>query len=390
VPKKIQLQQAAAADAALIRQLRRRLLAWYDKNHRDLPWRAKKGQAANPYHVFVSEAMLQQTQVATVIDYFNRFIKQFPTVQHLAAANEQSVLSLWQGLGYYRRARNLHAAAKQIVNQHDGLVPDSVDSLLDLPGVGKYTAGAIASIAHGVAAPILDGNVARVLARWFAIEKPIDEKTVRDQLWHLAEKLVPQNRPGDFNQALMELGALICAPKSPQCLVCSIKPMCEADKRGVSAKLPKRLPRRKPKPVDHHTFILQKASQYLFQQRPSEGLWSNMWQMPTAESFDLPETKEDSSKTTRATTATTMRVTTSLIKKWIQQNLGVQISKVTRSDVFEHATTHRSITFTTWKCTFDGGRLKRGAGKWLRLNQAAELPMSNPQRKIIKSVEDTV
>ena len=161
--------------------IRRRLLAWYDKHQRVMPWRARKGRTPNPYHVLVSEAMLQQTQVATVIPYFNRFMDALPTLRDLAEAEEQQVLRLWQGLGYYRRARNLHAAAKLILRDHGGQVPDTVEALLKLPGVGRYTAGAIASIAHNRPAPILDGNVARVLARLFLIEQAIDEPTTRKQ-----------------------------------------------------------------------------------------------------------------------------------------------------------------------------------------------------------------
>ena len=193
-------------------RVRRRLLAWYDKNQRPMPWRALKGRTPNPYHVLVSEAMLQQTQVVTVVPYFQRFVGAMPTVCDLASAKEQEVLRLWQGLGYYRRARNLHAAARVIVRDHGGQVPDTVEALLNLPGIGRYTAGAIASIAYGRAAPILDGNVARVFARLFLIEQPVDAPETRKTLWRLAEELVPPKRPGDFNQAVMELGALVHHP----------------------------------------------------------------------------------------------------------------------------------------------------------------------------------
>ncbi|MEZ6191711.1 MAG: A/G-specific adenine glycosylase [Phycisphaerales bacterium] len=203
-------------------KVRQRLLKWYDAHRRHLPWRADKSETPNPYHVLVSEAMLQQTQVATVIPYFNRFIEALPTVDDLAAADEQAVLRLWQGLGYYRRARNLHAAAKAIQQEHGGKVPDTIEALLKLPGVGRYTAGAIASIAYGRPAPILDGNVARVLARLFLIEQPVDAPKTRNTLWQLAEQLVPDKRAGDFNQAVMELGALVCTKVNPSCEACPL------------------------------------------------------------------------------------------------------------------------------------------------------------------------
>src|SRR5688572_3923564 len=201
----------------------RRLLAWYDRHRRDLPWRPdpKTGRPApEPYHVLVSEAMLQQTQVATVIPYYHRFLARFPTVSDLANAPEQDVLRGWQGLGYYSRARNLQAAARAIVNEHGGELPRTIEDLLALPGVGRYTAGAVASIAFDVKAPIVDGNVARVLCRVDRIETDPRDRTTQQLLWRRAEEVLPKKRVGDFNSALMELGATVCTPKSPQCLIC--------------------------------------------------------------------------------------------------------------------------------------------------------------------------
>src|SRR3954470_16957732 len=196
----------------------RRLLRWYDRARRDLPWRAVGADGRpDPYHVLVSEAMLQQTQVATVIPYFNRFIARFATLADLARADEQEVLRLWQGLGYYSRARNLQKAARRVVSEFGGQLPADVDRLRALPGVGRYTAGAVASIAFGKRAPILDGNVVRVLCR---VEKVTSDPRDRDTqalLWRRAEEVLPKVRVGDFNSALMELGATACIPRSPQC-----------------------------------------------------------------------------------------------------------------------------------------------------------------------------
>src|SRR5262245_51351753 len=188
----------------------RALIRWYDINRRDLPWRAARGSRPDPYHVLVSEAMLQQTQVKTVIPYFRRFIRKLPSIKHLARADEQLVLRLWQGLGYYSRARNLRRAAQTIVQEYDGKIPADVEALLELPGIGRYTAGAIASLAYDVPAPIVDGNVARVLCRFDAIETPPSDRATQKLLWERAADLVPRRRAGDFNSALMELGATVC------------------------------------------------------------------------------------------------------------------------------------------------------------------------------------
>ncbi len=352
-------------------KLRRALLKWYDAHHRHLPWRAEPGQQPDPYHVFVSEAMLQQTQVATVIDYFNRFIGVFPSVAALAGADEQNVLRQWQGLGYYRRARNLHAAAKQIVDENGGRIPDTAEQLLKLPGVGRYTAGAIASIAFGKREPLLDGNVARVLARWHAIEQPIDSPATQKQLWLLAGQLVPAKRAGDFNQAMMELGALVCLPRNPLCGDCPVATMCKAYQQGVPERLPVKLPRKLPKPVQHHVIALHRGGQYLFQQRPSRGLWSNMWQMPTVE--DAPKRSQ----------------TNIHIKQWVSQHLGLNITPPKQAAQFAHQTTHRTIGFICWTADVESGRLRPGRGQWRKLDKINDLPLPNPQRRVVQILTKT-
>ncbi len=352
----------APLDAALARRLRRQLLRWYDHHQRTLPWRSPTDP--DPYHVLVSEAMLQQTQVATVVPYFERFIEHFPTVHDLAAADEQAVLRLWQGLGYYRRARHLHAAAGMIVERFAGEVPRNVDALMQLPGVGRDAAGAIASIAYNVPAPILDGNVARVLARWFAIEQPIDETATRNTLWTLAEQLVPSKRPGDFNQALMELGALVCTPKSPQCLVCPIANVCEAHQQGRATELPTRAPRRTPKAVTHHVAVLERRGKYLFEQRGTDSLWANMWQLPTCESLDGQP-----------------------LTQWVQQRFGLSATPIGETHTFTHQTTHRTIEFIVQPLRVTAGRLKPNTARWRKLDDLDDLPLANPQRKIVRGLD---
>ncbi|MFO0749566.1 MAG: A/G-specific adenine glycosylase [Myxococcota bacterium] len=225
--------------------LRASLRAWYLRQKRALPWR----DAPTPYRVWVSEIMLQQTQVATVLPYFERFVTAFPSVERLAAADESEVMTLWSGLGYYRRARMLHAAAKVVAAEHGGQLPASVDGLAALPGIGRYTAGAIASIAFGIRAPVLDGNVARVLSRLVALPDHIDGGPGQKALWALAEALVPSDDPSTHNQAMMELGALVCTPKSPACGSCPWAGACAAHAAGSELDYPSKKPRAAPKAV---------------------------------------------------------------------------------------------------------------------------------------------
>ena len=345
--------------------MRKQLLAWYRAHRRVLPWR---NDPPNPYHTFVSEAMLQQTQVGTVIAYFNRFIEAFPTVNALAAADEQKVLHLWQGLGYYRRARNLHAAAKKIVAEFGGEVPRTVEELLELPGVGRYTAGAIASIGHGERAPILDGNVARVLARMYGLREPIDEKKTQAELWRLAGELVDPKSPGDFNQAMMELGALVCTPKSPGCLVCPWKPRCQALERGLVDELPVKTPKKKPVEVEHLVAVLENRGQYGFAKRPEKGLWSNLWEFPTL------ELKKGQAGTLGQ------------LKEWLEETVGLRVSGLKEIGEFRHQTTHRTIRFRVFRGTSADQGDARGGLKWKSLGSVDELPMSNPQRRVKQMV----
>jgi len=268
-------------------RFRRLLLAWYARHRRDLPWRvapaAPRGAAPEPYHVLLSEAMLQQTQVAAVVPYFLRFLEALPTIEALARADEQVVLRLWQGLGYYSRARNLHAAARMVVGEMRGELPRSVEALLRLPGVGRYTAGAIASIAFDERAPILDGNVIRVLCRLDKVEADPRTPAVTARLWQRAEEVLPRKRVGDFNSALMELGATVCTPRGPKCLLCPVRAFCEAQAAGAAERLPLAA---KPKPrplLRRWTFCVRHGDRYLIEQRPAKGRWASMWQFPTVE-----------------------------------------------------------------------------------------------------------
>ena len=371
------------------------LLRWYARHRRDLPFRPAADRPANPYHVLVSEAMAQQTQIATVVPYFKRFVAALPTVADLAAADEQRVLTLWQGLGYYRRARNLHAAARVIVEQFDGRVPDTVEQLLQLPGVGRYTAGAVASVAYGVPAPIVDGNVARVYARYFGIEQAVDQPATLRTLWGHAARLVEaaatpghmHSRAGDFNQAVMELGALVCTPRSPACLVCPLRETCAALAAGLSERLPIKSPRKQPTPATHTVLAIHKGRpgrrHYLFEQRPAAGLWSKMWQMPTVE-VEGSARAEPTAKDPAAEHAARAIEAASAVA----QRCGLRLSESERVGSFAHATTHREIEFEVWRSAVEGGRLRRGAGSWRKLGHLADLPLARPQMKVVQMLQD--
>lgn len=372
------MPQAGLPDLKQARKIRLDLLQWYRRHRRTLPWRSDEPVA---YHVMVSEAMLQQTQVATVIAYFNRFIEAFPTVEALAAADEQEVLTLWQGLGYYRRARGLHAAARLIVAEHGGVVPDSVETLLTLPGVGRYTAGAIASIAYDKADPIVDGNVARVLARVFAIDEPTNEPVVLKKIWALAALLVSASKggEGDFNQAMMELGAIVCTPRSPSCLVCPLGGSCLALERGLVEQLPVKVERKKPAAAAHHVVAVESKGEWFFEQRPTEGLWSNMWQLPAAQEL------EAMNRIAAEDEAVQRRVLT----KWLEETRKIKADVLERVGSFKHQTTHRTITFTLWRAGLKGRRARVGEEEgsttaWRVLDDLKDLPLPNPQKKMVK------
>jgi A/G-specific adenine glycosylase len=254
----------------------RDLLRWYRLHHRSLPWRATR----DPYRIWVSEIMLQQTRVETVLPYYARWLRTFPTVRALARAKSDRVLKLWEGLGYYARARNLHRAAQTVVREYGGELPRTAEGLRHLPGIGRYTAGAIASIALGERVPLVDGNVARVFARIFAIRANVKTPRTMEALWQLAEELMPPRNPGDFNQALMELGALVCTPVNPQCEVCPMRRVCVARARGLVDQLPNRGLPQAAELVVVSAALVRRNGSLLMQRRPERGLLAGMWELP--------------------------------------------------------------------------------------------------------------
>lgn len=344
----------------------RKLLGWYDRHRRDLPWRLKSGETAalDPYHVLVSEAMLQQTQVATVIPYFTQFIKRFPDFLSLAQADEQDVLRMWQGLGYYSRARNLQSTARRVVSEMGGKLPRDVETLLTLPGVGRYTAGAIASIAFETRAPIVDGNVARVICRIDRIETDPRERQTQAILWQRAEEMLPRRRIGDFNSALMELGATVCTPRAPQCLLCPVRQHCTAREAGVQDHIP--APRQaKPTPLHRRsTFCIRRGDEWLLEQRPLKGRWAGMWQFVTVDS-----------------------VKQNLSPRQLAKHVAVRVSPPRKIGAVAHALTHRRYEFDVYACECAGNAPADGAGnatlrRWSTLDGLAEFPLPRPHLKI--------
>ena len=344
---------------------RQRLLRWYDRCRRDLPWRAGSNRpgSLDPYHVLVSETMLQQTQVATVIPYFTQFLKCFPTLADLAKADEQHVLRLWQGLGYYSRARNLRAAARQIVRDFGGELPSATEDLLKLPGVGRYTAGAIASIAFGRRVPILDGNVSRVLCRLDAVKADPRHPRTRQRLWRRAEDILPRRRVGDFNSALMELGATVCTPRKPRCLLCPARANCKAFATGLHGTIPAvRTTRRRPL-VRRQTFCIGHAGKWLIEQRPAKGRWAGMWQFVTVAK---PEG-----------TAQTPR-------------LPLPVDCLAPIGSVSHDLTHRRYRFDIFVCRPVNGvnAARDRTRRWVTLDELADYPLPRPHVLIAQMLRD--
>ncbi|WP_409273912.1 A/G-specific adenine glycosylase [Neobacillus sp. SCS-31] len=263
-----------------IKQFQEDLISWFRAEQRNLPWREDK----DPYKVWVSEIMLQQTRVDTVIPYFQRFLAQFPTIEALADAEEDKVLKAWEGLGYYSRARNLQAAVREVKEKYNGVIPDSPKEIATLKGVGPYTAGAILSIAYGIPEPAVDGNVMRVLSRILLIREDIAKPSARRIFEEAVRKLISHESPSDFNQALMELGALICTPTSPSCLLCPVREHCQAFHEGEQNTLPIKAKKKKPKQVRLAAAVaVDGKGRILIRKRPAEGLLANLWELPSVE-----------------------------------------------------------------------------------------------------------
>ncbi len=257
--------------------MRAALLSWYPHAARDLPWR----RSQDAYPIWVSEIMLQQTRVETVVDYFHGFLEEFPTVVALGQAKEESVLARWSGLGYYRRARSLHLAAQRIATEHGGHFPRTLEGALSLPGVGRYTAAAVLSMAYGLPHGLVDGNVERVFSRFFGMDGVAGSSDLARACWTLADQLVPKVQAGDWNQALMELGATICTPKQTRCENCPLRRSCQARKQGIVAELPRPKLRPAVKAVAVEVLVVRRGREALMERRPPGKMMAGLWQFPT-------------------------------------------------------------------------------------------------------------
>jgi A/G-specific adenine glycosylase len=278
---------AHAVTPALAATLAAKLLAWFDEHRRPLPWRA----TSDAYRVWLSEVMLQQTRVETVIPFYERFVSRLPTVGALASASLDEVLGLWSGLGYYRRARQLQLAAREVLSRFGGELPRTARELRTLPGVGRYTAGAVSSIAWGEVEPLVDGNVERVFSRLFLVDEPAKSRRLTEVAWALASALVPATRPGDFNQALMELGATVCVKGKPACARCPLAERCAALAAGRAHELPRAASPKRQRPVSLFALAVTRGDRVLLARRPDEGLFGGLWEPPMLEARSLAEAR---------------------------------------------------------------------------------------------------
>ncbi len=346
---------------------RESLLSWYAKAGRDLPWR----KGCDPYDIWVSEIMLQQTQVKTVIPYYLRWLAQFPTIEQLANADLQQVLKAWEGLGYYTRARNLHRAAQEVVQHHGGVFPTELEDVLALPGIGRTTAGGILSAAFNQPVAILDGNVKRVLARLVAL--PVPPAKATNQLWQLSETLLDREHPKDFNQALMDLGATLCTPKHPNCPSCPWIPYCQAYNLGMQSQLPMR---ETSSPLPHKAIgvavIWNEQGQILIDRRRPEGLLGGLWEFPGGK-IEPGETVEE------------------CIKREIQEELGIDIAVGDRLITIDHAYSHFRVTLTVHHCRHLAGvpqPIESDEIRWVTLDEIDQFPFPKANTQIIAALRN--
>jgi A/G-specific adenine glycosylase len=342
------------------KQIQTKLLRWFKKNKRDLPWRKTK----DPYAIWVSEIMLQQTQVATVIPYYQKFLKAFPTVRSLARADLSKVLKVWEGLGYYSRARNLHRASQTIQNHFNGKIPDNIKDLISLPGVGRYTAGAILSIAFNQEVPILDGNVKRVLSRLFAVSG--HPKKTEEFLWPLSGSLIPKGSANAFNQALMDLGSVICIPKDPLCPRCPMKNLCKGYRLGEPEQFPFRVAKKRIPHIEAVAAVIEKDGKVLLKQRPPKGLLGGLWEFPNWKT----EKKE--------------RLRPKL-KNTIKKELGMKAKVGESIGVFNQTYSHFKISLHVFHCLHFNGK---GNGKWVPIKNLDQFAISRIDRRIANAISD--
>ena len=356
-------------DRAKLAFIRESLMEWYALARRDLPWRRGR---RDPYAVWVAEIMLQQTQVATAGPYFERFLKRFPVVAALARARLSSVLKAWEGMGYYSRARNLHAAARIVAGKLGGELPRTAEGLRALPGIGAYTAGAIASIAFGCDEPVVDGNVARVLARVFAVEGDPKSAAGSAALWSLARRLVPPGRAGEFNEALMDLGATVCTPRRPNCPRCPLARRCTARRTGRQEELPRKPPRRLVPHVLVVAGVVWKDGRVLIDRRPAKGLLGGLWEFPGGkiEPGEIPP---------------------EALARELAEEVGIRVRIVRQMATVRHAYSHFRITMTVFECRWIAGRARPiacDAVNWIRPHDLRHYAFPAANAKVIALLQN--
>jgi len=350
-------------NVAEIENLRRRLLEWYRKNRRDLPWRRTR----DPYAIWVSEVMLQQTRVETVIDYYRNFLARLPDVSSLAAADRQEVLKLWEGLGYYARARNLHRAARIVCERYNGIVPVDPEAFRGLPGVGDYIAAAVLSIAFNCPLAVVDGNVKRVLSRLYRIDAPVNRNPVAPVFRQIADRLLDPSHPGGFNQALMELGALICRPGAPACRRCPLTMLCEAFAFGKQGEYPRR---RSKAPVPIHRMavgVIRRGAKILIIRRQEEGLLGGLWEFPAGRIHANEDPEAACVRSARNSVNLPVRVVAFL-------------------DRVNHAYSHFAVQLEVYCCRAETGRVRLAeaeAFRWIRAAEAGRYPFTGASHKIL-------
>ena len=346
------------------------LLDWFVANQRDLPWRKNR----TPYRIWVSEIMLQQTQVNTVIPYFEAFIRRFPTLANLAAASQDEVLKAWEGLGYYARARNMHRAAGQVVTRHAGEVPRDLESLRALPGIGDYVAGMIASLAFGLDTPALDANGYRVLARLCAEQRPVDGSAVRRQLRDVARAMLPAGSAGEFNEALIELGALVCTPRKPACETCPLADRCQAFAQGLQQTIPVRRPRRVPPHRDVTAAVIWNGEKVLISQRMADSMLGGLWEFPGGK-CEAGETHQV------------------CLQREILEELAVHIDVGEHLISFDHAYSHLHITLHAFHCRpLDGPpqAIEVADWQWVAPDELSAYPLSVADQRIAQALLEQI
>jgi A/G-specific adenine glycosylase len=345
----------------------RPLRAWYRRHRRDLPWR----RTSDPYAIWVSEIMLQQTQVATVIGYFERFLAAFPDIAALAAADEREVLGLWEGLGYYRRARQMHAAARLLVDDHDAVFPRELEQVQQLPGIGRYTAGAIVSIAFDKPAPILEANTVRLFSRLIGFRGDPASVAGQKQLWRTAENVLPARGCGEINQALMELGSLVCTPRDPDCGRCPLAKVCVARRENAQREMPR--PRVKPRieEVREAAVVLWRGPHVLLRQRPHGERWAGLWDFLR---FPLAASKQPALDRELAAS--------------IREQSGLRSRFHEHMATLKHGVTRFRITLDCYhaRCQPGRGKLAAGTWRWVKPDELAAFPLSVTGRKVARMI----